>query len=142
MLDVVRSEVESEKGVFILKKTVLIAGLLMLILLTACSSNKKEWGSFTADKTESFDQKYYAMQKPEGTSIVVAVYDKASDSEVFCFSPVRASDFWGICWEKDTYNIWIQSGDSGVLCYRYTNGQWTLDESAVRPDYIKSKYDR
>ena len=125
-----------------MKKAMLIVCLLMLVLQAACSSGKDEWGSFTTDKTESFDQKYYALQTTDGYSIVVTVYDKASEKEVFSFSPARASDFWGICWEKDTYNVWIQSGDIGVLCYRYTNGQWTLDESAVRPDYIKSKYDK
>lgn len=123
-------------------KKLCILCLLLLVLLGACSSRGADWGSFTPDKTESFDQRYYALQTTNENSIVVTVYDKTSGKEVFSFSPARAWDFGGICWEKDTYNIWIQSGDIGVLCYRYTNGQWTLDESAVRPDYIKSKYDK
>ena len=127
-------------------KKLCIFCLLLLVLLGACSVRETDWGSFTPDKTESFDQKYYALQKTEqssdGERVVVTIYDKSSATAVFSFSPARAWDFWGICWEKDTYNIWIQSGDIGVLCYRYTNGQWTLDESAVRPDYIKSKYDK
>ena len=123
-------------------KKLCILCLLLLVLLGACSSRGTDWGSFTPDKTESFDQKYYALQTTNENSVVVTVYDKTSGKEAFSFSPARASDFGGICWEKDTYNIWIQSGDIGVLCFRYTNGQWTLDESAVRPDYIISKYDK
>jgi hypothetical protein len=125
-----------------MKRVLLLVSLLMLVLLAACSSSKNAWGSFTAEKTGSFDQKFYALQNTDGSNVVITVYEKGSDTEVCSFSPARSSDFWGICWEKDTYNIWIQSGDIGVLCYRYTNGQWMLDESAVKPAYIKSKYDK
>ena len=45
------------------------------------------------------------------------------------------------CWENDSYNIWVQSGDLGVLCYRMSDEVWTLDYDAVRPDYIISRYD-
>lgn len=48
----------------------------------------------------------------------------------------------GICWENDTYNIWTQSADIGIYCYKYENGQWERDESAIRPKYIISKYDK
>lgn len=64
------------------------------------------------------------------------------DEAVFSFTPARASDFWGICWETDTYNIWIQSGDIGVICYAYADGNWEVDPTAIRPDSIVSKYDK
>ena len=125
-----------------MKKALLIFLVLLLLgILMACSSNRTGWGSFTAEKTESYDQKYYALQKYADNSVVVTVYDTATNAEIYSFSPARASDFWGICWEKNSYNIWIQSGDIGILCYRYENGSWTLDKQAERPADIRSKYD-
>lgn len=103
----------------------------------------KNMGSFTFDRTSSYDNKYYAVSsKKEGDdSITVSIYESKNDTPVFSFETVRASDFWGICWESSSYNIWIQSGDIGVVCYSYENNQWKLNENAKRPDDIISKYD-
>ena len=130
--------------------------LLILMLLSGCvkaNSNvyKNEqsgnYGSFTSEKTYSFDKKYYALQTVDNDEnsrmyrgIIVSIYD-GMDRLVFSFSPARAWDFWGICWEKDSYNIWIQSSDTGTYCYRYDNDKWLLDESAEKPDYIITKYE-
>lgn len=130
------------KEVTNMKKTaVLLALLVLMVSLPACRSPELNWGSFTAEKTESFDHKYYAVQTKEDLDLVVTVFNCATGAEVFSFSPARAWDFWGICWESDSYNIWIQSGDIGVKCYRFDNEEWTLDEQAVRPADIVSKYD-
>lgn len=108
-------------------------------------SETKQWGSFTAEKTYSYDETFYAVQsvdkKEDASYIVVNVYKTENDEKVYSFSPARASDFWGICWEDTTYNIWIQSADVGVLCYEYQNDHWNLNEKAIRPDEIISKYD-
>lgn len=103
----------------------------------------KNMGSFTFDRASSYDDKYYAVSaKKEGDdSITVSIYESKNDTPVFSFETVRASDFWGICWESSSYNIWIQSGDIGVVCYSYENNQWKLNENAKRPDDIISKYD-
>lgn len=103
----------------------------------------KNMGSFTFDRTSSYDDKYYAVsEKREGNdSITVSIYESENDTLVFSFETVRASDFWGIYWESSSYNIWIQSGDIGVICYSYENNQWKLNENAKRPDDIISKYD-
>lgn len=71
----------------------------------------------------------------------VSIIDTGNKKEVFSFIPARARDFWGICWESDSYNIWIQSGDIGVICYKCEDEIWVQDESAIRPDDIVSKYD-
>lgn len=108
----------------------------------------ERWGSFTADKTYSYDEKYYAVQEVEyddniGVNYIkVCIYETETDELVSFFYPARARDFWGICWENDTYNIWTQSGDIGVYCYKYEEMQWERDESAQRPEYIISKYDK
>ena len=116
------------------------------MLFCGCSNRASvaEWGNFTSEKTFSYDGKYYALHKTtemeDTTYINVEIYT-ADGVPVASFQPARASDFWGICWEKDTYNIWIQSGDMGTLCYSYDHGEWSRNGSAIRPDYIVSKYD-
>lgn len=119
---------------------------LLLAALTACTGWDSDWGSFTSDKTYSYDKVYYAEQKVEKltdvSQITVYIYKADGDEEVFSFSPARASDFWGICWENDSYNIWNQSADIGVICWRYNGVNWEEDKTATRPDYIISKYDK
>ena len=121
--------------------TILIC-ITMIIALAACSNNgvSDDYGSFTIGKTYSYDGNYYAVSNENDTMIVVTVYS-SDDIEVFSFEPCRRMDYWGICWENDSYNIWVQSGDLGVLCYRMSDEVWTLDYDAVRPDYIISRYD-
>ncbi|MCM1262936.1 MAG: hypothetical protein NC313_09455 [Butyrivibrio sp.] len=104
-------------------------------------------GSFTLDKVYSYDEKYYAIQEAEDTGssfkyIKVSIYESETNSLIFSFYPARALDFWGICWENDTYNIWTQSADIGIYCYKYDDEQWEIDYSAQRPEYIISKYDK
>lgn len=105
----------------------------------------EDYGSFTPDKTYSYDNVFYAVQEVEKIcdvrTIKVCIYEADTDTMVYYFYPARAWDFWGICWETDSYNIWTQSADIGVYCYRYDNMQWILDEDAVRPPDIISKYD-
>lgn len=120
--------------------------LVTAVSLCACSGGTDEnWGSFTPDKTYSYDGKYYALQSvvegEEAKMIRVSVYLADADQLVAEFEPARAWDFWGICWERDTYHIWTQSSDIGIHCYAYQDGAWTLDEDRERPSYILSRYD-
>ncbi len=103
----------------------------------------KNMESFTFDRTSSYDEKYYAVstQKQGNDNIVVSIYETKDDVPVFSFETVRTFDFWGICWENSSYNIWIQSGDIGVICYSYENNKWNLNKNAQRPNNIISKYD-
>ena len=122
--------------------------VLLVFILAGCGSVQanKNWGSFTPDKTFSYDNKYYALQtvekREDASYIVVDIYLSETEEKIYSFSPARASDFWGICWESDTYNIWIQSADIGVLCYRFEDNIWKLDNGALRPEDIKPKYDK
>lgn len=129
----------------------LLLGLLFIIQKLAASRLKTTepefMGSFTSEKTYSYDGKYYATQNAEDIIenthyINVSIYETETDTLVFSFHPARAWDFWGICWENDTYNIWTQSADIGIYCYKFENEQWERDESAIRPEYIISKYDK
>ena len=108
--------------------------------LVSASAPGTEYGSFTIEKTSSYDGKYYAYMTQHDEMIVVNIYSE-DDNEVFTFEPCRKSDFWGICWENDSYNLWVQSGDIGIICYTESDEVWSVDDSAVRPDYIISKYE-
>ena len=131
-----------------MKKVVcLFLALTVLLTFVSCSNREikvdpQEWGSFSQNKTTSYDNKYYALQTVNDNDyIVVTIYETETDEEVYSFSPARAYDFWGICWESDTYNIWIQSSDIGDYCYKYDNDTWILDEEAQIPDYIITRYE-
>ena len=132
-----------------MKKLYCLSIALLLIILSGCGKSTistEDWGSFSPNKTHSYDNKYYAVQNIEEIddekNIVVNIYATKNDEFIFSFIPARTLDFWGICWENDTYNIWIQSADIGVLCYKHKDNEWILDDEAIRPDYIKSKYDK
>ena len=144
---------KSRKKVALLSLCIILLflGLLFIFQKLAASRLKPTehefMDSFTSDKTYSYDEKYYAIQSAEDADgsarlINVSIYETETDTLVFNFYPARARDFWGICWENDTYNIWTQSADIGIYCYKYENEQWERDESAIRPDYIISKYDK
>ncbi len=128
-------------------KKVLCLALAMVFLLSGCglSSREENLGVFTLKKSFSYDKKYYAVMDYvtyDGVeTAIVDVYLTVDDSRVQAIKVARSADFWGYCWEKDTHNIWVQSGDTGVFCYSLKGKKWKLNESAERPDYIVSKYD-
>ena len=128
------------------KIIILLLALICVFTFASCGNEVNEaWGSFTAEKSFSYDKVFYAVQsvdqREDASYIVVDIYKTEKNEKIYSFSPARASDFWGICWENDTYNIWIQSADIGVLCYAYQDGCWDLIENAVKPKEIISKYD-
>ena len=67
------------------------------------------------------------------------IADAESGELLYSFSPVRRWDFWGICFEADTYNLWIKSGDVGILCYEYDGETWNYNPDAVMPDAIEQE---
>lgn len=110
------------------------------------SWNHKDFGSFSPETTYSFDEKYYAVQsltRTEGSNancILLTIYDAETDAEIAAYALERASDFWGVCWEKDSYNIWVQSADTGTYCLRFDGEGWLRDSHAVLPEYIIDRY--
>lgn len=138
------------------RKAFWFIAILVLLALSSVFSHQEvseenqevsveKWGSFTPYKTYSYDNRFYAVQTVEkgemASYIVVSIYEAETDEFVGSFCPARSRDFWGICWESDTYNIWTQSADMGIYCYAYQDGQWIRIENAVRPKDIVSKYD-
>ena len=145
------------KGISVMRVSFKMIAILVLqiLLFSGCTQNiaeetKSDWGSFTPEDIYSYDKKYVAVQTVETEEysrttkvryVRVTIMDANREKEIFSFIPARARDFWGICWESDSYNIWTQSGDVGVFCYQYEDETWVRNESAVRPEEIVSKYD-
>ena len=127
----------------VLLAVILCAGAVLPVCLVA--EQEVFIGSFSTDKTYSGDLLFYALQTAEQVEsyreIVVTVYETASDTPVFSFRPGRASDHWGICWERDSYDIWVQSADTGTCCWEYLDGEWKRNDGRVCPEYIVSRWD-
>ena len=127
---------------------VLMACTMLLVMMSVMGEYEIEsdprnhdYGSFTPDRAESFDGKYYALQTVVDRMIEVTVYTTDGNRRIFSFQPARSMDFWGICWENDSYNIWIQSADIGIYCYEFEDEVWTVNPNAVCPSYIVSRWD-
>jgi len=90
---------------------------------------QEDFGSFSPEVTYSYDNKYRAVQTvDEYENINVSIYE--NDALVDSFSAARAWDFWGVCWENDSYNIWIQSADVGTYCMLFADGKWARSEDS------------
>lgn len=106
------------------------------------------WGSFTNQPVTSSDGKVraeYSAVDLDGynvSMIQVAIYDNITGELLDSFVPARAMDFWGICFEEGTHSIWTQSADIGIHCYVRNGDKWMLDEDAIRPEGIVSKWDK
>ena len=139
------------------RKPGVVMVIVLIVFLCACGGRHEErrgktqedWGSFTAEDCYSYDGRYLAKQIVEVNEFVdikyvkIDIYDIKSNELVDSFYAERAWDFWGICWESDSYNIWIQSGDIGTSCFVYQDGKWIRDflNSVERPADVILKYD-
>ncbi len=118
--------------------------LVMGLLFCSCGSSQEvvDYGSFTMDKTYSFDESYYAKLNyfdiDKTPTVAIDIYKAQDDMIVPSIITFPEADFQGYCWEKDTYNLWVQIKDKGVVCYTRKYTEWVIDESAELPDYIKT----
>lgn len=102
---------------------------------------EREYGSFTIERTYSYDKKYYAECAINNSgSVRIDIFERAANRKIFAFTPCRKSDFWGICWEYDNYNLWIQSSDIGIICYSFNGEEWERNNDAVKPGYIIGRH--
>ncbi len=127
--------------------------ITLLLFLAACdvrqNTDTTQESSFTTESTYSYDGKYLAEQSVKyddgiGVNYIrVDIIRVESNQTIAILFVDRARDFHGICWESDSYNFWVQSGDMGVVGYLYEEGTWNRDIEGVmeRPSDIVSKYD-
>ena len=96
----------------------------------------KKYGSFTPDRAYSYDKEYYAETLiTNSEKITLQIYNK-QDIRIAVIYPCREFNFRGICWEKDSYNLWVQSTVNGCVCYSKKGDEWVENEGAVKPDYM------
>jgi hypothetical protein len=118
--------------------------LVMGVLFCSCGSTEEsvDYGSFTMEKSYSYNEDYYAKVNRfelDGVPTVAVDICKSYNNQIFpTIIRFPEEDFQGFCWENDTCNLWIQVKDKGVICYTYENTVWVIDKDAVLPDYIKT----
>lgn len=123
-------------------KKILILTMIVLLMITGCNSKntasdevqitKEQAEMFTTDMTASFDSKYFAIMgasvEDDKTLAVVNIFSEMGDS-VYSFTAGNIDNFFGVCWEKDTYNLWILTSDNDAVCYKYADNKWVLDNN-------------
>ena len=104
----------------------------------ADKEHKEKYGSFTMFTTYSYDRKYYSEVIKSGDDYMLSIGTGDDYMPIYATGAGPQSDFRGMCWENDNYNLWIQTVD-GVICYSMEDEVWTVNEDAVKPDYIIEK---
>lgn len=99
-----------------------------------------DYGSFTSKKTFSYDRKYYIKVLDSDRKTKIVIFSQGNEV-LTNFKPCDAGNFQGYCWASDSYDIWIQASDIGLVCYSLSGDEWVLNENAVKPDDIISKYE-
>lgn len=99
----------------------------------------REYGSFTCDKTYSFDGKYYVVINESYGPFEIDVYSNDGYVNAITSQWFNKNAFWGVCWENDSYNLWVQTKTGDTMCFSKNGDEWILNEDAVRPDYIICK---
>lgn len=94
---------------------------------------------FQTETIHSFDGRLRVDIDATEMMVRLDITDEESGELLYSFSPVRRWDFWGICFETDSYNLWVKSGDVGILCYEYDGETWQYNPDAVMPDYIEQE---
>ena len=122
-----------------MKKLICLAAILLFVL-TSCKSNEtnisvteEQLAKFTTNMTATYDSEYFAIvgvNVDENDSTAVINIFSADGDSVYSFDTVSIDYFLGICWEKDTYNLWVLTSDNGPVCYKHENREWSLDETA------------
>lgn len=94
---------------------------------------------FQMETIHSFDGRLRVDIDATEMMVRLDITDEENGELLYSFSPVRRWDFWGICFETDSYNLWVKSGDVGILCYEYDGETWQYNPDAVMPDYIEQE---
>lgn len=84
--------------------------------------------------SDSYDGKYSVSLTTEDKDVSIAV--SSGSDEVFVFSAGSESEFRGVCWDKDSYDLWLQYQDGVLVCYSMNDGECELNSGAQKPDYI------
>lgn len=84
--------------------------------------------------SDSYDGKYTVSLTTEDKDVSISV--SSGTDEVFGFSAGSESELRGICWDKESYDLWLQYQDGVLVCYSMKDDEWKLNSGAQKPDYI------
>ena len=101
------------------------------------------YGSFNVEEAKSYDGKFTAKCLIGSGIVTVQIIDNETDSIVSSFKPCGKGSFYGVCWENDKYNLWVQTDTSYLICYsmKESRWDWEINKNARKPDYIKGRYE-
>lgn len=85
-------------------------------------------------ESDSYDGKYSVSLSSGQEEAIITVM--SGNDEVFVFSAGEYSTFWGICWDKNSYDLWLQYKGGDLVCYHMADETWEVDKRAEKPDYI------
>ena len=107
------------------------------------ADRKTMYGSFNVEEAKSYDGKFTAKVLIGSGMVTVQIIDNETDSIVSSFKPCGKGQFYGICWENDSYRLWVQTDTSRFICYsiKESRWDWQMEEGARKPEYIKGRYD-
>ncbi len=117
--------------------TLMLAIVLSFTTGGSVQDEKMNDSVFQMETIHSFDGRLRVDIDATEMMVRLDITDEESGELLYSFSPVRRWDFWGICFETDSYNLWVKSGDVGILCYEYDGETWQYNPDAVMPDYIE-----
>lgn len=84
--------------------------------------------------SDSFDGKYTAKITTEDREVSITVL--SGSDEVFKIEAGKESDFRGLCWDKNSYDLWLQYQDGKLVCYHMADETWKAADGVEKPDYI------
>ena len=119
--------------------TLMLAIVLSFTTGGSVQDEKMNDSVFQMETIHSFDGRLRVEIDATEMMIRLDITDEERGELLYSFSPVRRLDFWGICFEADHYNLWVKSGDVGILCYEYDGETWQYNPDAVMPDYIEQE---
>ncbi len=84
--------------------------------------------------SDSYDGRYTAVVSSEDKKVMITVM--SGSDEIAVFSPGDESEWRGVCWDKNSYDLWMQYQGGVLVCYSMTDNGWEEDPGAEKPDYI------
>ena len=85
------------------------------------------------------DHQYVAMPRDENGMVMVDIRESVDGPSLCTLETVRSLDFKGIAWDYKTKNLWVKSGDVGLVCYAPDGkGHWLENGEIIPPDYFYS----
>lgn len=110
--------------------TLMLAIVLSFTTGGSVQDEKMNDSVFQTETVYSFDGRLRVEIDATEMMVRLDITDEERGELLYSFSPVRRLDFWGICFEADNYNLWVKSGDVGILCYEYDGETWQYNPDA------------